>query len=54
MSRCSLMLVANNIDPDQTAPKTAPNEQSDQGLSCLLVHYDEIFMVNVVGAQMGR
>ena len=27
---------ANNADPDQTAPRGAVNEQSDQGPHCLL------------------
>ena len=32
---CYVMLVANSVDPDQSAPK----EQSDQGLPCLLIYF---------------
>ena len=34
MGRCFIKMLPNSTDPDQTAPK----EQSDQGLHCLLLH----------------
>ena len=39
-----MKLFANSAEPDQTAPK----EQSDQGLHCLLKHTVQIFRVNMV------